>query len=82
MLSFKLPTMNRARHVLSTYEQFFGENIQYQKLERVFNDRVNFLTPNSNITRVKELSQSEWEDKMKDSILDQIEWEDSSNLSK
>jgi len=76
MLSFKLSTMNRNKHILSTYEQFFGNNIRYQKLEKLFNERVNFLTPHPEIERVKELTQDEWESQMKDSILNQLEWED------
>ena len=76
MLTFKLETMNRNRHILSTYEQLFGENIRYKKLEKIFNERVNFLSPNSSIKRVKEITQDEWENEMKDSIIDQLDWED------
>jgi hypothetical protein len=82
MLSFKLPTMNRNRHILSTYEQFFGQNTRYLKLEKLFNERVNYLTPHPDIKRVKELTQEEWESKMNDSILDQLEWEDLTKLHK
>lgn len=76
MLSFQLPTMNRNRHIISTYEQFFGKNIRYNKLEKLFNERVIFLTPRPEIQRVKEITQDEWESNMKDSVLDQLEWED------
>ena len=76
MLSFKLPTMNRNRHIISTYEQFFGKNERYHKLEKLFNERVNFLTPHPEIQRVKEITQDEWESHMKDSVINQLEWED------
>jgi hypothetical protein len=77
LLTFSLVNVNRNKSIISTYEQFFGKNIRYRKLEKILNERINFLTPIPEIERVKEITQDEWESKMKDSVLDQLEWEDS-----
>lgn len=76
MLTFSLVNVNRSQHIISTFEQFYGKNSRYETLARLFNERVNYLTPNPGINRVKEITQDEWECAMKDSVINQLEWED------
>ena len=76
ILVLDLSTIDKGKDILSTYEIFFDKNPRYERLKSLYNERVNFVTPNPSIKRVKELTQQEWEDKMKDSSFDQLEWED------
>lgn len=73
---FELQNIDRIKNVISDFKNMYGDTIRYRKIEKLFNERVNFLTPNSEIKRVKEITQDEWESNMKDSIINQLEWED------